>query len=129
MLAVLFVELAAPTGGLAGAWPLLLLPLVTFLVDASLTLAGRIVRGEAWWTPHVQHAYQRLASEMGAHWPVTAAYGVWSIAGSVVLLTRGGRGMGVNLAILLIWLGVTGIAWFALQGAITSRRNRQGSHS
>jgi UDP-N-acetylmuramyl pentapeptide phosphotransferase/UDP-N-acetylglucosamine-1-phosphate transferase len=129
LLAVLLVAQAKPGGEPAGAWLLMALPLATFLVDASLTLARRILRRERWWTPHVQHAYQRLACETGAHWPVTAGYGVWSIAGSVLLLTQSGKGMGVNLAVPATWLLVTGMAWFALQGAITARRDRHGSRS
>lgn len=52
----------------------LTLPLLPFLVDASLTLSARIVRGEAWWRPHVQHAYQAWARATGSHPRVTAAY-------------------------------------------------------
>src|SRR5690606_23140662 len=53
------------------AW---LLPLQPFLIDGSLTLLARMVAGEAWWRPHVQHAYQCWARRRGAHVPVTLAY-------------------------------------------------------
>ena len=43
---------------------LLALPVSAFLVDATLTLAGRILRREQWWTPHVQHAYQAAARQV-----------------------------------------------------------------
>lgn len=53
---------------------LLLLPVSVFLVDASLTLAGRMLRRERWWEPHVQHAYQFWARGIGRHGPVTLSY-------------------------------------------------------
>ena len=65
-------------------WALLVLPLSAFLLDALLTLASRIVRGERWWTAHVGHAYQRWARVVGRHWPVTLAYAMWAVAGSML---------------------------------------------
>lgn len=68
-----------------GDAPLLLLPLSAFLLDASLTLAGRFRRGERWWLPHTQHAYQRWVRRSGFHGVVTAAYALWSL-GALLLL-------------------------------------------
>src|SRR3546814_12342328 len=68
----LVIVLAAGGSGEASspaAWMLLLLPPSAFLVDAALTLAARIFRGERWWTPHVAHAYQRWAKALGRHFP------------------------------------------------------------
>jgi Fuc2NAc and GlcNAc transferase len=44
-----------------------------FLVDATLTLLRRVLRGDRWFEPHRTHAYQRLARRWNAHLPVTAA--------------------------------------------------------
>lgn len=61
-----------PLGFLAGALGLLLvieagvspwlvmLPFAPFWLDASVTLARRILKGEPFWQPHRQHAYQAL---------------------------------------------------------------------
>ncbi len=68
----------ASDGGMAGAW--VLLPLSGFLVDAALTLGTRMVRGEHWWTPHVQHLYQRLARRWHGHRKVTLVYAAWTLA-------------------------------------------------
>lgn len=46
------------------AWVLLLL---WFLVDATLTLARRLVRGEKWYSPHRTHAYQLLVQSGLGH--------------------------------------------------------------
>lgn len=104
-------------GPSVSAWPLLVLPLATFLVDASLTLGRRMLRREAWWQPHVQHAYQAWSRKLGRHAPVTAAYAGWSAAGAALML-------GVNmahgtfiiaLAATLGWCLVSGTGWLALQ--------------
>lgn len=46
------------------AWWLLLL---VFVMDASLTLARRMVRGEKWYSPHRTHAYQLLVQSGLGH--------------------------------------------------------------
>ena len=93
------------------------LPLATFLVDASLTLGRRMLRGEAWWQPHVQHAYQVWSRRLGRHAPVTLAYAGWSAAGAAVML-------GVNMthstfiiapAAALGWCLVSAAGWWVLQ--------------
>ena len=60
-----------------------------FLVDATVTLLRRIVRGDRWLEAHRLHAYQKLATRWQAHRPVT-----------VLVIT-------VNLIWLLPW------AWIA----------------
>jgi UDP-N-acetylmuramyl pentapeptide phosphotransferase/UDP-N-acetylglucosamine-1-phosphate transferase len=72
-IAVLLAATWLQTGHGISPW-LLLLPVSVFLVDASLTLAGRMLRRERWWEPHVQHAYQSWARGIGRHGPVTLAY-------------------------------------------------------
>jgi UDP-N-acetylmuramyl pentapeptide phosphotransferase/UDP-N-acetylglucosamine-1-phosphate transferase len=50
------------SGWHAGYWPLWF-PVVAFapfVVDASITLARRVLRGEKFWRPHRSHYYQRL---------------------------------------------------------------------
>lgn len=79
------VALSLPIAGRTAA-PLLLLPLLAFGVDASLTLARRLLRGERWWEPHVQHAYQAQARRRG-HGAVTAGYFAVTVAASVMMVT------------------------------------------
>lgn len=45
-----------------------------FIVDATVTLCVRLVRGERPQQAHRSHAYQRLARRWGAHLPVTLLY-------------------------------------------------------
>lgn len=94
---------------------LALLPLSAFAIDATLTLGARIVRGERWWAPHVQHAYQRLARRAGGHAPVVAGFAAWTIAavGLSLLLRR--SDLPTIMAVGCVWylLG-TGI-WFRVR--------------
>lgn len=47
--------------------PVALLVLAVFLVDSSLTLFNRAIRGEQWYTAHRQHMYQRLIGQGWTH--------------------------------------------------------------
>lgn len=66
-------------------WPLLLLPMSAFLVDASFTLISRILRRQRWWKPHVEHLYQRLSRRYG-HISVTVIYGVFALVTLALIL-------------------------------------------
>jgi len=59
--------------------PLLMLPLSAFLIDASWTLAGRVARGQRWWLPHAEHAYQYWARRTKSHKIVTLGYAGWTV--------------------------------------------------
>jgi Fuc2NAc and GlcNAc transferase len=63
-------------GAASGAIPLsaALLVLLVFIVDASLTLLVRVLRGERWYTPHRQHLYQQLIRSGWSHESVLALY-------------------------------------------------------
>ena len=84
----------------------LLLPFSAFLVDSSLTLLRRMLKGERWWTAHAQHAYQRWAARSGAHTIVTFAYAGWTAASWLLswwlASSREGR------------VGIVSAAWFAI---------------
>lgn len=74
-----------PLGAVQWPW-LAWLPLSAFLVDATLTLGMRILKRERWWTPHLQHAYQRWAARCGRHGPVTSAFAVWTACATVAMV-------------------------------------------
>lgn len=96
-------------------WPLALLPLAAFLVDAALTLGRRMLGGERWWTPHVTHAYQVWARRAGSHLPVTAGYAAWS-AFAVVLWWLGRTQNSVCITMILLgWYTLSALAWCGLR--------------
>jgi UDP-N-acetylmuramyl pentapeptide phosphotransferase/UDP-N-acetylglucosamine-1-phosphate transferase len=83
------------------AWPLAVLPLSAFLLDGGLTLFTRMLRGERWWTPHIEHTYQRWARRAGSHLPVTAAYAVWTLLTSVSMVLLSGKDQrGIVMAVV-----------------------------
>jgi len=70
------IGLLALTGAASGAisiWVSLMVCAV-FVVDATATLLSRAVRGARWYTPHREHAYQRLIASGWTHGQVLALY-------------------------------------------------------
>jgi len=51
-----------------------LIVMALFIVDASLTLSARVLRGERWYNAHNQHIYQRLIAQGWSHGQVLMAY-------------------------------------------------------
>lgn len=121
---VLVMIAPAGTAG-PSLWPLLVLPLATFLVDASLTLGRRVLRREAWWQPHVQHAYQVWSRRLGRHAPVTLAYAGWSAAGVALMIGMTFADCAFIIVMLAAcgWCLASGLAWIVLQLA---SRNSKG---
>lgn len=101
------VGLSANQASRPAQWILLLMPFSAFGVDATLTLLSRIVRGERWWTPHVQHLYQGMARHAARHWPVTVAYAMWTVI--TVLMAQSVR-CSSAVTIICVALAITGIA-------------------
>lgn len=73
---VLMLDLAVK-----GFWAAALILPGYFLLDATLTLLKRALRGERIWEPHRTHTYQRAATAIGAHLPIVAR-----IAGANLML-------------------------------------------
>jgi len=70
MLALLSVQAAWIAPQLIWVWLILL---GVFIVDATITLCRRVLRGEKFYEAHCSHAYQYAARALGAHRPVTLA--------------------------------------------------------
>jgi Fuc2NAc and GlcNAc transferase len=73
LLGYMFATIAVASENLGGlpvlGWSLLL---GVFIVDATVTLVRRIVRGERWYAAHRSHAYQRLVQAGISHAGVTS---------------------------------------------------------
>lgn len=102
-------------GWRAGYWPLWFPVLVfsPFILDASVTLAKRLLRGEKVWQAHREHYYQRLVQMGWGHRRTALAdYMVMALAGASATWAIGqdGRtrwvlGVGWGLAYLIaMWL-------------------------
>lgn len=95
-------------------WLLTPMVLSAFVLDAGLTLIRRVMRGERWWTPHTQHAYQACARRWG-HTRVTVSYCAWT--GAAILISRWIGGWPVELTGLVIgaWYISGALLWLWLQ--------------
>jgi hypothetical protein len=105
--------------------PALLLPLSAFLIDASLTLASRMLRRERWWLPHAEHAYQRWVQHSGRHAVVTLAYGGWTLIAIATMLAANMVDP-ASVIVMLVAVGMTGSAAWAYLRRIR-RRNARGN--
>lgn len=94
------------------------LPPSAFLVDAGLTLARRVLRGERWWQAHAQHAYQVWARRTRSHVPVTCGYAAWTIAsiGLMAWLGRRDRDVVQVSIVIVAWYTAGAGIWRLLQG-------------
>ncbi|WP_333873144.1 MraY family glycosyltransferase [Methylobacter sp.] len=70
MLALLSLQAAWIESRLLWVWLILL---GVFIVDATVTLSRRVLRGEKFYEAHRSHAYQYASRILGAHRPVTWA--------------------------------------------------------
>ncbi len=104
LLGALLLALAA-----RGLWaPALILPLY-YLADASLTLAGRVLRGERFWQAHRQHFYQRALGGRDDHAAVARlvlAGDVALIACALLAVSRPWAGLAAALLVVACLLGV-----------------------
>lgn len=66
-----FIALAGISSGAVNVWVWLIL-LGAFLVDATMTVARRILMGSSWYAAHRSHAYQHAARRLRSHGRVTA---------------------------------------------------------
>lgn len=92
------------------AWPVLLLAPMAMLLDAGLTLAWRVRRGEPWWRPHVQHVFQRSSRRHG-HAKVGLAYGLWTLGAIGVMLVLQGQTATSALVVSLSAFAAGGLLW------------------
>lgn len=93
------------------SWPLALLPVSAFVVDAGLTLSKRIANGKKWWRPHREHLYQWLVRRGHSHARITFAYGLWTLAACVVALVCADSTIGVSTLFSVAALLLALVLW------------------
>jgi UDP-N-acetylmuramyl pentapeptide phosphotransferase/UDP-N-acetylglucosamine-1-phosphate transferase len=95
-------------------------PLVPYIVDSMSTIARRILRGERWWEPHREHAYQRLVI---AGW----SHGSSAIAMAVATAVAGAGGVAMEAGIsgppLTVTVAVLAALAYLSLPALASRRS------
>lgn len=102
VLAVLSIQAAWVSPHLFWAWLILL---GVFVVDATLTLIRRLVRGDKVYEAHRSHAYQFASRRFGRHLPVTLAVGMinllWLLPVAIWVVLLGGDGV---TGVVIAWL-------------------------
>lgn len=95
-----------------GAWPLWFPVLIfsPFIVDASVTIVRRALRGERVWQAHREHYYQRLIRMGWGHRRTAFAEYVLMLALAVSGVFALGQASTVQIAILLAWCTIYLIA-------------------
>jgi UDP-GlcNAc:undecaprenyl-phosphate/decaprenyl-phosphate GlcNAc-1-phosphate transferase len=92
-------------GVLAGAWPAWFPVLVfsPFIVDATLTIAGRVIRREPFWKAHRDHLYQRLV--LGGWTRRKLAWACYALMAAAAASALAGRTAEppVGFGIILVW--------------------------
>ena len=89
-----------------GVWSLWLPFLVfsPFIIDATVTLLKRILKGEKFWQAHRSHHYQRLVLNGWGHRKTALAeYGLMTACGLCALVFQWGP-TPVRVAIILLWV-------------------------
>jgi Fuc2NAc and GlcNAc transferase len=82
-----------------------------FVVDATVTLIRRVVRGETFYKPHRSHAYQHAAQRFGRHLPVTLAVSAINICWllPIACLVAWGS-IDVSVAVLIAYVPLVVVA-------------------
>ena len=115
LVACLFAWSSAASPGLM---LLCLLPLAAFLIDAALTLLSRILRGERWWTPHVQHVYQRLVQRGYSHLMVTCGYAAWTLIAVCLIFALDAMSLPVIIGVIATWYLFTAAIWLLIRARL-----------
>jgi UDP-N-acetylmuramyl pentapeptide phosphotransferase/UDP-N-acetylglucosamine-1-phosphate transferase len=115
------------TGSLRGYWPVWFSPLVfsPFIVDATVTLARRLLRGEKVWLAHREHYYQRLV-RMGCGHRATALleYGLMLCVGASAVWGIFQREIH-QVALLLLWASIYAVLMAVVDSHWTRFLRRQ----
>ncbi len=112
--------LAAGFGALGiahGAWPAWFPVLVfsPFIVDATVTLARRALRGERVWRAHREHCYQRLVLAGWSHRRLALSAYAWMLAVAASALAARAGEPEIRWVILASWSAVYAAALFVVE--------------
>jgi UDP-N-acetylmuramyl pentapeptide phosphotransferase/UDP-N-acetylglucosamine-1-phosphate transferase len=118
MLGFLLLDLAA-----AGRWAAALALPLYYVADATLTLLGRMARGEKVWQAHRSHAYQKAAARAG-HAAVSLSVG----AAGALLIAAALAAEAVSPAFLVAAAGVVAALLVRLARLARPARAGPGAH-
>jgi UDP-N-acetylmuramyl pentapeptide phosphotransferase/UDP-N-acetylglucosamine-1-phosphate transferase len=85
-----------------------------YMLAALVTLSGRILRGEQWWTPHVGHLYQVMARRYG-HTAVTLIYIAFGGVSVLLSYVMAPATFAAGVCMVAALYGVGGALWVLLR--------------
>jgi UDP-N-acetylmuramyl pentapeptide phosphotransferase/UDP-N-acetylglucosamine-1-phosphate transferase len=102
-----------------GVWPVWFPVVVfsSFIVDASITLARRLLRGERFWQAHREHYYQRMVRSGIGHTRTALAWYAMMLAGTSLAVLLLGHSILLQLCLLAVWI----VALFVAGAVIDAR--------
>jgi len=109
--------LGAATGAIS-VWVSFMISSV-FVVDATATLLARVVRGERWYTPHRQHAYQRLLDLGWSHSQVLRLYLLINVLLVLPVIAAAARWPQLDTVLAAGLAMVLAVGWRVVQSAAT----------
>jgi Fuc2NAc and GlcNAc transferase len=117
------LALLGATGGGVSIWMSLIICSV-FVVDATATLVRRAMKGSRWYTPHREHAYQRLISVGWGHGQVLVLYGLINLTVVLPALLLAARYPALEMPLALGLVGLLLAGWWTVQsGTIKKARS------
>ena len=117
-------SMAAPAqSGLSAL--VLLLPLSAFLVDASLTLAERMLAREQWWLPHTSHVYQLWVKAGRSHAFVTSVYAAFSLVAIIIAVSIDGASPWLAGGGTVLWFAGAILGWLRLRRRLSSGKRTE----
>ncbi|WP_132141406.1 glycosyl transferase family 4 [Luteibacter rhizovicinus] len=91
-------------------WPALILS-SAFVIDATLTLLVRMLRGSRWYTPHREHLYQWLVRQGASHARVARVYFAWNVLVCVPVAWIASRWPGAAPALCVATYLLATVVW------------------
>lgn len=108
-------------------WPALILS-SAFVVDASLTLLTRMLRGRRWHTAHREHLYQWLVRSDRTHAQADLAYLAWNLLIAAPLTWLACSHLRIALPITIAVYLTAAAAWLTLKRRCLRRHLAGGRH-
>jgi UDP-N-acetylmuramyl pentapeptide phosphotransferase/UDP-N-acetylglucosamine-1-phosphate transferase len=108
-------------------WPALILS-SAFVVDASLTLLTRMVRGGRWHTAHREHLYQWLVRSDATHAQADLAYLAWNLLIAAPLTWLACSHLPLALPTTIVVYLTAAAAWLTLKRRCLRRNPAGGRH-
>jgi UDP-N-acetylmuramyl pentapeptide phosphotransferase/UDP-N-acetylglucosamine-1-phosphate transferase len=108
-------------------WPALILS-SAFVVDASLTLLTRMLRGRRWHAPHREHLYQWLVRSDRTHAQADLAYLAWNLLIAAPLTWLACSHLPIALPITITLYLTAAAVWLTLKRRCLRRNLPGGRH-